>query len=695
MDAKEVLFHLRAMPLFRGLTEPAAEQELYRIVPYVREHEYAAGDTILSAEHPPDRLCYIVTGEVNLESPVAEGVASVAKRIGPGAAFGRVSLAVGDAARISAEAAEPTRVLFLLLRDLVRIYEKSEYLRAQLAGPLQPRALVRALQAIPLFEACRDTRGELELYRVAELVHDQVYGNGEWLFRQGELSDRLVQIVEGRVRLTQVDREGVARTVGWLEPGDAAGETGLLVGDFHDVTATAEGHARVLYLLREELSPLLEDRPQLKRRLQVSPSVAHRLTFPYFGWLRDDEWAVAVVQRHWSRLARQIIAPLLLMTALVVGAIWLTVMGGGFSVAVALLFGAVSVVLLGLVVWDYINWRDDFFVVTTQRVVHVERTGPLSTEQEENSLDNIQDIFEARAGAMAALLNYGNLVLQTAGDAVQVDMDYMPDPGGLRELIFAQIDRLGARNLLRMRGQIRELLSTRLRTDETEQPREEQPPAARRDRGPLPLAVLRGFWEYLFPPSWQEVGDGGTLVLRRYWLPGLLRYSAALIPFLALSIGGVAYLVTQVIRANASLGAGFVVWLIAEIILLAVLLYLIEDWRNDYVELTQTHVVLVQRRPLLIQESRRQARLDRIQNLSYEVPSLAARVLNYGNVQFETAGREGKFELKWVRRPADIQKAISDRQYNYAQHLQEVEAARRQEELLSWFSTYHSLREDL
>jgi uncharacterized membrane protein YdbT with pleckstrin-like domain len=209
------------------------------------------------------------------------------------------------------------------------------------------------------------------------------------------------------------------------------------------------------------------------------------------------------------------------------------------------------------------------------------------------------------------------------------------------------------------------------------------------------FSLFKSFWEYLFPPSWQQVGEGGTMVLRRYWLPGLFRYSAALIPFLIVTFGGGTLLVNQLWSRGGALQTWLIVWLIAEVILAAMLLYLVEDWRNDYVELTQTHVILVQRRPLLIQQTRRQARLDRIQNLSYEVPGIIARALNYGHVQFETAGREGKFELKWVRKPGAVQAAISDRQYRYSQRQRELEASRRQEELLSWFSTYHTIRDQL
>jgi CRP-like cAMP-binding protein len=40
-------------------------------------------------------------------------------------------------------------------------------------------------------------------------VNEASYDAGAWLFAQGDLSDKLYLILEGAVRLTRVDRDGV------------------------------------------------------------------------------------------------------------------------------------------------------------------------------------------------------------------------------------------------------------------------------------------------------------------------------------------------------------------------------------------------------------------------------------------------------------------------------------------------------
>jgi uncharacterized membrane protein YdbT with pleckstrin-like domain len=102
--------------------------------------------------------------------------------------------------------------------------------------------------------------------------------------------------------------------------------------------------------------------------------------------------------------------------------------------------------------------------------------------------------------------------------------------------------------------------------------------------------------------------------------------------------------------------------------------------------------MLVSQRPLLLERSQQEARLEDIQNLSSEVPNLFGQIFQYGHVTFETAGTQGRFELKWVRFPEDVRSEISQRQQQYKEQQQKMEARRRQDELLQWFDVYDELR---
>jgi CRP-like cAMP-binding protein/membrane protein YdbS with pleckstrin-like domain len=699
MEPREVLTQLRKIPAFRDLPEKGVS-ELLRLVPHVRQRTYEAGERLLNESRAPDRTLIILSGRVAIQrrSSEADPNPAVSREVDPGYVLGRTSLEVGSFEPVTATALETTEVLELAFRDWVRVYQQSTYLREHLPSPLKPDRLVGILTKIPLFEKLSDRAGELELYSVAQITHDQVFDHGEWLFRQGEISDRLFVILGGQVQLTQIDPEGLSHDLGVLEAGEVAGETGLLVGDFHDVTATAVDYARALTIMRSEFAALLEKRPDLRRQLSVSTTVERRRNMRSFDWLRDDEWVVAMTQRHWTRLFRQTWLLAILLLLLLPAVVALVASGTTMGTVVAGLL-ALPIIGLGLgIAWQYINWRDDYFVLTTQRVVHIERVGPFSLQQEETPLSNIQNIYEVQAGFFANLLDYGDLIVQTAGETVEIDMSYVPQLGALRQTITQQVEKTRARDILRTRGEVRELLSRQLTrgiTAERDTVTDADAADADETRRPtsrvLPLAIINSFWQYFFPPSWIQTGSG-TTVWRRFWLPGMGHYAVPLIAFVVGTVGG-AVVLEALWNTSAFFGA-LVGWLVIEAILLGILLWFVEDWRNDHFELTPSHIILIKRKPLLLGETRNEARLDRIQNLGFEIPSIIARLLDYGHVQFETAGTQGRFELRHVRRPEAVQAAISNHQYAYRERLREIESKRRQQELLTWFTTYNDLQAD-
>ena len=205
----------------------------------------------------------------------------------------------------------------------------------------------------------------------------------------------------------------------------------------------------------------------------------------------------------------------------------------------------------------------------------------------------------------------------------------------------------------------------------------------------VPFNAVR---DYLFPQSWEISEDGNTIFWRRYWLPGFLRYLPVFFLLLFITMGGIYYLFN--LPEGAHFLSWFYIWLGAEAICIGFLFWFIEDWRNDYFQLTKNKIVQVDQRPLLLGVSRREAPIDRIQNLGFEIPTVFARFFDYGHVQFETAGREGKFVLQFVHKPKQVQAAISDHKYKFNQLMQKRDAQLRQEELLSWFATYDDIRRE-
>lgn len=556
---------------------------------------------------------------------------------------------------------------------------------------MEPQRIVAYLKKIPLFSELNDERGELALYHVAKVVQERTLKPGDWLFGQGDIVEGLMMIVKGQVRLTRVDRMGVTHQVTDQGPGTIFGENELLVGDFHDFTAMAIEPLQVLYIPRADFNAVYAEEAYLRRKLQVNADVQKRLDLPAFNWLRDDEWVILAVRRHWARVLRQITPPLLLVILLFPVFIGLMLSTQAIWKIIGLLLSIPLASFIGLVAWSYVNWRDDFFVLTTQRVAHIERVWPFKEQFAESPLDNIEDVYEIRPGLGANLLDYGSLVLQTAGETVQIEMEQVPQTSYLREIIFREIERSQAREILHSFGAIRETLAKRLEIhgESGLKAMPEAPPVA--SKVPWPTLVLGAIWEYFFPPAWQVSANGDTVIWRRFWAAGFVQHLKISIPLAALTLGGATFLLAN--ATSPELPWMLLVWLFVETILFGILLWFIEDWRNDYFELTPTRMVLVMQKPLLLQESRKETILGNIQNISFQIPSILARMLDYGHVTLETAGTQGKFTLRWLRHPQKVQTMISKRRREYVQRQKEAEARQREEELLNWFATYDKLQQ--
>ncbi len=548
---------------------------------------------------------------------------------------------------------------------------------------MDEKTILNYLKAIPLFQGLRedDEADLVELHHLARIAHVIEYATGDKLFLQGDPANKLYIVTQGKVRLTRYDREGIPRFLRDVGPREFFGETGLIIGDFHDASAEALTTTEVLYFEQEEFQKLLQQRPRLRRRLKLSPDVAHRQKAPEFKWLRPDELLVYEVRRHWAYLARKLFIPFLLMVILAVLALALWNAGLPPFAALVLLL---DVALFLYIVWETRNWRDDHFVLTTQRVVHYEEQWPINRHLEEAPLDNIQDVHLMRSGLSPAIFDYGDLILQTAGETVKIDLTGIPRPNVMREKIFQQIERNRAQAVLQSRLRITESLQKRINLEQVSAPAEAPAPASPEKPQHAAWAAIR---DYFFPPSWALSADGESIIWRRYWLAGVFKYILLITVTLIALFEGL-----FVMLSGTASDWEIVIWLILMSGLGLFFLWKLEDWRNDYFEITPTRFIQIERKPFLLKESRRETTLDRIQNISYVVPNPLARIFRYGTVTLETAGTEGRFTLNFVRYPDKVQAEISKRQKDFRKRQAIAQAQQRQDELLSWFAAYDAMR---
>lgn len=555
-----------------------------------------------------------------------------------------------------------------------------------------PTDVEKQLRQLDLFSDLRRN----DLRAVAALVKRETYSAGEIICRQGEIGHSIFIVESGSLRVMHIDAMGVERVVDRLRPGDHFGETSLLLGEPRDATVQAVRDSTLLRLRRDDFEPLLNERPSVLKNLSLRPDVAqkYRVRRLRFKWQDPDETTVVSQHRHNIILVRSIAAPSLVLLAIVLGFGYLYAQPDRALTRFQILTLAYDLALipLSLTLYLTIDHLDDIYIVTDKRVVRREQT-PFGKETRiEAPLRAIQNIQESRTGVLASLYDFGDLLIETAGERGHIAFRDIPNPSNTREIIFEQRERLAAEAKFEERAAIREDMR---RYFELQVPKEEpvEEPEAETTRPSRPKAFrwlsapFRAI-EYFLPALRSEQGD--TITWRKHWIallgpiapPTLLMAAATLVALLLLISGGLG--LTPVL-----IGYGIVI-----AVLFPWWLWRFDDWQNDIYQVTPTRIIDVERLPLFQREERREASLGMIQNINLEIPGFLGKLLNYGSVTIETAGGgTGAFTFDLVKDPNSVQAEIFRRVDAFQRRKEKQAAQRRRSELLDWFAVYDQMHQ--
>jgi hypothetical protein len=89
----------------------------------------------------------------------------------------------------------------------------------------------------------------------------------------------------------------------------------------------------------------------------------------------------------------------------------------------------------GFALSSFIGWFFNIYIVTNERIIDIDFYYLLYKHFAEAELTKIQDISYESGGVIAALFNYGNVKVQTAGEAPNLEFDMVPFPEKIVETI--------------------------------------------------------------------------------------------------------------------------------------------------------------------------------------------------------------------------------------------------------------------
>lgn len=145
---------------------------------------------------------------------------------------------------------------------------------------------------------------------------------------------------------------------------------------------------------------------------------------------RPDEKIILVKKRHpWVLFKAGLI--MILVFVLIVSSflIW-----GWNSISVTvLIIGLIFLVLF--LMGRFFVYNSDLFIITNHRLINIDQSGFFTRRVSEAELENIQNVTYVIKGPIRSLLNFGDIEIQTAGNAPGLVFRNVENPHFVQERI--------------------------------------------------------------------------------------------------------------------------------------------------------------------------------------------------------------------------------------------------------------------
>ena len=519
-----------------------------------------------------------------------------------------------------------------------------------------------SLRQIPRFS--RLSAAQLAALEAA--LERQRYAVGEDLFAQGAPADGMLALESGQAVLFRTDETGAQTPLASLSPGQWLNDEALFNEAVQTATLRAAEPVTALKLTRHSLAILLDKDPALQAALADESQPIAQIN-PRFAEQRDDETVLIDTRRHVWKFLRGAWLPMLLLPALFFAA--------SLTEAQTLQLGLLAMALLlpgAALLYLYLEWRNDSVIVTDQRIIRINRTILTMRRQiTQVGMESVHEInFDIPAGDIfARLLRYGTVIVKTAGAQGNLELDLMPKPQRLQELVLdtrkAWDESEAQRHSKLVQAEMQRWMAGEAAEDDLRAQQASQ-------ETPRPIRGSNGYLSSRIQMS------NGDIVYRKHasvWL----RHTA--IPLAVILVSLAALVLTFVAVAPELRVLTFTVAMAALLVGCLAYYWLDWDWRNDIYVVSDDTITLVHRRPFFLQNLRDQILVERIDNVESSTSGIISALLKVGDVRMSLVGADEPKSFTRVHKPAAIQQEISRRQHNKSRRRAHYDAMQQRQVL--------------
>lgn len=508
------------------------------------------------------------------------------------------------------------------------------------------------------------------------------------IYAQGSPGDKFYVIFQGRVRVTQ--KEGQReRQLRILNTGDYFGEGGLLFKRPRSDTITALEPTVLLRLSREDFFELLEIMPSIRMNLSATAESRYLALKENFDWLSDDEVIYLIRRKHELFLLISLIPPVILgLIALPIFVLSFSQTSPSLTIAALLfgIFGMIGSVMWGI--WNWLDWGNDFYIVTSQRVVWLERVIFFYYSRQEAPLTQVLSV-NVKTSFIGRIFNYGSVDVRTFTGGIP--MQNMTDPKQFASYVEGFQSRAQRQQREAEAEVIEKELHKRIHKESEPLPVKPAPPKPAENKKKPKQSALQYILDTFLKVRFEQ---DNVITYRKHWLVLIGKTLAPTMVFLMLVILYSLLLYQYLFRDGIGI-SGLPVSVLAGLLLFAVILwwgYHYLDWNNDIYQLTPEQIVDIERKPLG-EEQKKTAPLDSILSLEHARLGIIQLIFNFGNVVINVG--QTKFIFRGVHNPDQVHQDVADYIEARRRKRQEVEAERERKRMLDWFGTYHQQHDEI
>jgi CRP-like cAMP-binding protein len=524
---------------------------------------------------------------------------------------------------------------------------------------------------------------------IAAQFHPITLERNTIVYSQGAPSDCFYLVFRGRLRATRYAYHN-ERLLSILMPGDFFGEEAILFNHPRRSTITTIGTVILLRMERDQFALMLSSYPPIKLNLQATAESRRLASSLHFSWLGQSETIYFLARKHdvflYRALLPSIIAGVLAFPFLAVG----LAQGDGSLLSTLIVMFSVMILTAAVLwgVWSFVDWGNDYYIVTSQRVIWLEKVVGLYDSRREAPLDTILAV-NVNSSQLGRFFDYGNVTVRTFTGGIQMRNVNHPYLFAL----FVEGFKKRAIQLTKeeedtIRSQALEQAMIRRHFPEVQELPPvplEPPPIRRKEDQPKRRESLRQKIDRFFKVRYEQDGvityrKHWYLLFRRGWIPILISL------FLAMVSGFFAWA-----TATDRFPATSLVYIALPIFLLFFadflwIVYVYLDWSNDIYRLTPEQILDIERKPLG-QESKKSAPLESILSIEHERENLLGIVLNFGPVIINIG--ETKFIFHGVYNPDLVHQDIADYREALLRKKHEKEIEQKRQDMVDWLITYH------